>query len=70
LRQYATREKVASLSPNEVHDFFFIYLIPPAAPGLGIYSASNRNEYQKIFLGIKQTAYKADNPTSIYELIV
>jgi hypothetical protein len=27
--------------------FFSIYLILPAALGLGVYSASNRNEYQK-----------------------
>jgi hypothetical protein len=27
--------------------FFFIYLILPAALGTGVYSASNRNEYQK-----------------------
>jgi hypothetical protein len=26
---------------------FSIYLIPPAALGPGVYSASNRNEYQK-----------------------
>jgi hypothetical protein len=27
--------------------FFYIYLILPAALGPGVYSASNRNEYQK-----------------------
>jgi hypothetical protein len=35
---------------------FEIYLILPAALGPGVYSASNRNEYQKqkiIFLGSK-----------------
>jgi hypothetical protein len=26
---------------------FSIYLILPTAPGLGVYSPSNRNEYQK-----------------------
>jgi hypothetical protein len=26
---------------------FLIYLILPVTPGLGVYSASNRNEYQK-----------------------
>jgi hypothetical protein len=30
-----------------VTDFFSIYLILPAALGPGIYSVSNRNEYQK-----------------------
>jgi hypothetical protein len=28
-------------------DFFSIYLILPAALGPGVYSASDRNEYQK-----------------------
>jgi hypothetical protein len=33
---------------NEVNEFFFsIYLTLPAALGSGVYSASNRNEYQK-----------------------
>jgi hypothetical protein len=31
--------------PDEVN--FSIYLILPVAPGPGVYSASNRNEYQK-----------------------
>jgi hypothetical protein len=33
--------------PDEVNEFFSIYLILPAALGPGVYSASNRNEYQK-----------------------
>jgi hypothetical protein len=37
----------------EIIDFFPIYLILPPALGPGIYSDSNRNEYQKIFLEIK-----------------
>jgi hypothetical protein len=32
---------------------FSIYLILSTALGPGVYSASNRNEYQKIFLGVK-----------------
>jgi hypothetical protein len=36
---------VADSIPDEV--IFSIYLILPAALGLGDYSASNRNEYQK-----------------------
>jgi hypothetical protein len=32
-------------TPDEVK--FYIYLILPAALGPGVYSASNRNEYQK-----------------------
>jgi hypothetical protein len=47
LRQYATSRKVASSRPDEVNEFFSIYLILPAAPGPGVHSASNRNEYQK-----------------------
>jgi hypothetical protein len=30
-----------------------MYLILPAALGLGVYSASKRKEFQNIFLGIK-----------------
>jgi hypothetical protein len=45
LRHYATSRKVAGSIPDEV--IFEIYLIHPAALGLGVYSASNRNEYQK-----------------------
>jgi hypothetical protein len=32
---------------DEVNDFLSIYLILLAALGLGVYSASNRNKYQK-----------------------
>jgi hypothetical protein len=39
--------KVAGSRPDEVNEFFSIYLILPATLGLGVYSASNRNEYQK-----------------------
>jgi hypothetical protein len=45
LRNYATNRKVAGSIPDEVN--FPIYLIFPAALGLGVYSASNRNDYQK-----------------------
>jgi hypothetical protein len=31
----------------EVNEFFSIYLILPAALSPGVYSASNRSEYQK-----------------------
>jgi hypothetical protein len=33
--------------PNEVNEYFSIYLILPAALFPGVYSASNRSEYQK-----------------------
>jgi hypothetical protein len=39
--------KSESSIPDEVIEFFSIYLILPAALGLGVYSASNRNEYQE-----------------------
>jgi hypothetical protein len=44
---YATSRKVAGSRPNEVNDFFEIYLILPAALGPGVSSASNKNEYQR-----------------------
>jgi hypothetical protein len=43
----ATSWKVADSSPGEVIEFFLIDLILPAALGLGLYSASNGNDYQK-----------------------
>jgi hypothetical protein len=47
LRHCATSRKVAGSRPDEVNKCFPIYLILPVALGLGIYSASNRIEYQK-----------------------
>jgi hypothetical protein len=74
LRNYATSWKVVGSRPNEVIEFFSIYLILPAALGPGVYSASNRNEYhkeKKIFLGSRaRLARKADNLTSINQPIV
>jgi hypothetical protein len=52
------------------------YLILPVALGPGVYSASNRNEYQKhkkksCFWGVKQRPVRrADNLTAICEPIV
>jgi hypothetical protein len=43
----STSWEVAVSRPDEVNDFFSIYLILPAALGPGVFSASNRNEYQK-----------------------
>jgi hypothetical protein len=55
-------------------EIFSVYLILPAALGPGIYSASNRNEYQKHkirFLGSKvRPVRKADNLIAICEPIV
>jgi hypothetical protein len=46
-RNYATSRKVADAKPDVMNDFLPIYLILPAALGPRVYSASNRNEYQK-----------------------
>jgi hypothetical protein len=48
LRHYAISQKVAGSIPDEVIGFFPIDLILPAALGPGVYSASNRNEYQEL----------------------
>jgi hypothetical protein len=48
LMHYTTSRKVAGSRPDEIIELFFsIYLILLAALGTGIYSTSNRNEYQK-----------------------
>jgi hypothetical protein len=47
LRLLATSRKIAGFIHDEVNFFFLIYLILPAALSPGVYSASNRNEYQK-----------------------
>jgi hypothetical protein len=55
-------------------NFFSIYLILPAALGPGVYSTSNRNEYQrqkKMFLDSRAwLVHKAHNLTAICESIV
>jgi hypothetical protein len=48
LRHYATSRKVEGSIPDVVIVFFSIDLILPAALGPGVYSASNRNEYQEL----------------------
>jgi hypothetical protein len=45
---YATSRKIAGSNPDEVTGFFSIDLILPAALSPGVYSASNRNEYQEL----------------------
>jgi hypothetical protein len=45
LRHFAADRRVAGSIPDEVN--FKINLILKAAFGTGVYSASNRNEYQK-----------------------
>jgi hypothetical protein len=46
LRHYATSRKVAGSRPDD-ELYFSNYLTLPSALGPGVYSASNRNEYQK-----------------------
>jgi hypothetical protein len=46
---------------------FFNVRILPAALGLGVYSASNRNEYRKISGGKAQPVRRADNLAAIRE---
>jgi hypothetical protein len=48
---YGTSRKVADSSPNEVSELPSMCLILSVALGPGVYSASNRNEYQ-MFLGV------------------
>jgi hypothetical protein len=43
---YTTSPKVADSVPDEVIASFSICIILPAVLGSGVYSASNRNEYQ------------------------
>jgi hypothetical protein len=66
--RYSTSRQVAGSSPDEVIKFFFlIYLILPAALGSKIYSTSNWNEYQNIFLDKTLPASNADILTAIFE---
>jgi hypothetical protein len=76
-RHYATSQKVAGSKRDKVNDFFFfqIYLILPVALGLGVYSASNRTEYQrqklKMVLGsTARPSSEAHSLTAICEPIV
>jgi hypothetical protein len=67
----ATSQKVMGLRPDEVTEFFSIYLILPATLGPGTYSSSNRNECQKqikMFLWRRALSVcKADNLITIYK---
>jgi hypothetical protein len=65
LRHYATSRKVASSRPGEVNELFSLRLILPEALGPGVYSASNRNEYQKRETNNSGGQSAADNLTAI-----
>jgi hypothetical protein len=62
--------KVAGSSPHEVLICLSIYLILPAALSPGDYSASNRNEHQKMFLGSRARPVRRAGLTAICEPIV
>ena len=53
LRCYATNRKVAGSIPDGVSGFFFDIKSFRSYYGPGVDSASNRNEYQGYFLGVK-----------------
>jgi hypothetical protein len=46
VRHYASSQEVADSRPDEVNEFFSIYLIL-ATISPGLYQASNKNKYQK-----------------------
>jgi len=53
LRCCATNRKVAGLIPAGVNGFFIDIKSFRSHYGPGVHSASNRNEYQEHFLGVK-----------------
>ena len=61
LRCCATNQKVAGSIPAIVIGFFIDTKYFRSHCGPGVESASNRNEYQEYFLGVKLTRAKADN---------
>jgi hypothetical protein len=68
LRHYAENSKVVGSIPVEV--IFSIYLILPGALGPGVYSATNRHEYQKHKNTKVRPVRRADNLIAICEPIV
>jgi hypothetical protein len=45
--------EVAGLIPDGITGIFLLTIFPAALYGPGVDSASNRNEYQEYFLGVK-----------------
>jgi hypothetical protein len=68
---HGTSWKIAGSRPHEGNELFSIYLILPAALGLGVYSATNRNEYQKkkkmLLRSRARPVRRTDKPTAITE---
>jgi hypothetical protein len=73
-RTEETGRSNVGLRPDEVNEFFSIYVILPAAQGPGVYSDSNRNDHQKQknnVLGSRaRPVRKADNLTATCEQIL
>jgi hypothetical protein len=67
---YATSRKVVGLSPDEVIEFFNLSNSSSCTMALLVDSASSRNEYQETSWGKGRPVHKADNLTTICELIV
>ena len=65
LRCCATNRKVAGSIPDGVIGFFIDIKSFRSYYGPRVDSASNRNEYQEHFLGIRQPVCKADSLTTI-----
>ena len=55
LRRCATNRKVAGLNPAGVSGFLIAIKSFRSHYGPGVDSASNKNEYQEYFLGVKAT---------------
>ena len=53
LRHCATSRKDAGSIPNDVIGIFLLTSFFRPHYGLGVHLASNRNEYQEYFLGVK-----------------
>jgi hypothetical protein len=65
----AVRWKFEGSRPDEVNYFFPIYLVILAVLGPGVYSACNRDEYQKQKNCVSGEESAADNLTAICEPI-
>jgi hypothetical protein len=66
-----TKDKRTLLCAVEVIEFCSVYLILTAALGSGVHSASNKSEYQKMFLASRSRPVRStDNLTAICEPIV
>ena len=69
LRYCATNRKVAGSIPTGVIGIFQWQSLR-SHYGPGVDSASNRNEYQEYFLGVKAAVRKADNPTTFCAIVM